>query len=120
MGGAAWSGRQGTLWNRGASAVGKTVDVTRGVVVVWVLRGRVGFDVGEFHTATLLSRLRPHHGYTVIPSPDPHPQGVQFTLDRRVPFQRRDGFPHAVVQGACGCKLKLLLWHLHSSILSFL
>lgn len=58
MGGAARGGRQGALWDRGASAVGKTVDVTRGVVVVWVVRGRVGFHVGEFHTATLEKILK--------------------------------------------------------------
>lgn len=28
----------------------------------------------------LLSRLRSHHGYTVISSPKPNPQGIQFPL----------------------------------------
>lgn len=96
--------------------VGQSVDGCGGMVVDGIARSWVGFASGEVYALALVSRMRSHHRHSVVASSQEHTESIQFALDGRVPLVCGGGFVHGVVRPG---RLKLLLWHHHSSVLRF-
>lgn len=96
--------------------MGQSVDGRGGVVVDGIPRSRVGFASGEVYALTLVSRMRSHHGHSVIAFSQEDTQSIQLALDGRVPLLGGDRFVHVVVRP---WRLKLLRGHHNSSVFSF-
>lgn len=96
--------------------VGQSVDRRGGMVVDGIARSRVRFAPGEVDALALVSRVRSHHGHSVVASSQEHTQSVQFALYRRIPLLGLNMFVHGVIRPR---RLKLLCWHHDSSVFSF-
>lgn len=97
-------------------AVRQSVDGRGRMVVDGIARRRVGFAPGEVYALALVTRMRSHHGHSVIAFSQEYTQSIQFALDGRVPLLRADRFVHGVVRP---CWFKLLFGHHNTSVFSF-
>lgn len=124
-----WWGRNGRSggtggWGRAVGSRGwGCVDRSGrwGAGVVGVVQGILGWltvlHSGEVDTASRVSWLWPHHRHSVISFSQQNPQGIEFSLDGRVPLPRRGRPAHVVVEVSGFWELIFLLWHLDSCIL---
>lgn len=89
--------------------------------MVGVVEGILGWLIvlhsGEVDTASRVSRLWSHHGHAIISLSQQNPQGIEFSLDGRVPLPGGRRPAHVVVEVSRLRELILLLWHLDSCIL---
>lgn len=97
--------------------MGQRVDRCGGVVVDGVAGSWVGFTPGEVNAPALVSRIRSHHGHSVVAFSQKYPQGVQFALDGSVPLLGTHGFMHVVVKS--WRRIVLLCRHHNFGVFSF-